>query len=112
MSKFDRDIRNLIQILIRNNVPAIYPAEIAHLLRCKMEAVENVLFQMAEEEMLEHSYELHCCQCGEVMSVFEAPQRLTSASFPCPACYTQMDSLTMNEVVSVFYPQNKSKLYD
>ncbi|MDA8223900.1 MAG: hypothetical protein M0Z35_19845 [Desulfitobacterium hafniense] len=107
MSKFNRDLKNIIQILIRNNVPAIYPAEIAHLLHCKIELVDNVLFRMVEEELLEHRYELHCCQCGEIMSVFEAPQLLEMASFPCPVCYTQTDSITMNELVSAFYPQKQ-----
>lgn len=105
MSKIDRDLKDIIQILIRNNVPAIYPTEIAHLLHCKIEWVENMLFRMAEEELLEHRYELHCCQCGEIMSVLEAPLQLRNiASFSCPACYTQADSITMNELVSTFYP--------
>lgn len=109
MIKLDRDIRNLIHILIRNNVPAIYPTEIAHLLHYTVEAVENVLFRMVEEELLEHIYELYCCQCGEVMSAFEAPQLLTSASFPCPSCYTQTEFMTMNEIVSTFYPRGQAE---
>jgi hypothetical protein len=108
-SRFNHDVRNLIHILIRNNVPAIYPSEIAHLLHCPEETVKEVLFSMAEEEMLEHIYELHCCQCGEVMSVFEAPQQLTSAPFPCTSCHTQVDSINMNEWVSAFYPQSSDK---
>ena len=105
VSKFDRDLKSLIQILIRNNVPAIYPAEIAHLLHCEIERVDQVLFRMTEEELLEHSFELHCGECGEVMAVFEDHKELTSASFPCDACNTQMESITMNETVSAFYPQ-------
>ena len=50
-----------------------------------------------EEELLEHSYELHCCQCGVVMSVFESPKLLTSAPFPCHSCEAQAESLTMND---------------
>lgn len=110
MNKFNYDINNLIQILLRNNVPAIYPAEIARLLNCEVEIVEDILFQMVEEEKLEQAYELHCGGCGEVMGVFEHPDLLTSASLPCPACYTQMDSLTMNEMVNTFYPQGNRRI--
>lgn len=109
VSKFDYGVRKLIHTLIRNNVPAIYPAEIAHLLHCTEETIENVLFRMVEEERLEHIYELHCCQCGEVMRVVEAPQLLTNALFPCPSCYTQTDSITMNKLVSAFYPQRRAE---
>ena len=113
MNKFNRDIKNLIQILLRNNVPAIYPAELAHLLHCEEEIVEDILFRMVEEEKLEQAYELHCGDCGEVMWVFEHPDLLSGAPFPCPACYTQMESITMNETVSTFYPQgNKRVLHE
>jgi len=104
MTKLNRHIRNLIQILVDSNVSAIYPSEVAHLLQCPVEAVEDVLSRMVEEEILEHSYELHCCQCGEVMGVFEAPKLLTSAPLQCPGCWTQTESITMNDTVSAFYP--------
>lgn len=109
MSKLDRDIRNMVQLLVRNNVSAIYPVEIAHLLHCPAKTVEDILFNMVEEELLKHSWELHCCQCGEVMSSFIAHQLLTSGSFPCSACYTQTEAITMNEIVSTFYPNNQAR---
>ncbi len=65
MTTLNRHIRNQIQSLLNSSVSAIYPTEIAHLLQCPVEAVEDVLSRMLEEEMLEHSYELHCCQCGD-----------------------------------------------
>ena len=64
MNKLNRDIKNLVQILLRNNVPAIYPAEIAHLLHCEAGTVEDILFRMVEEEKLDQAYELHCGDCG------------------------------------------------
>ena len=113
MTTLNRDIKNIIQILLRNNVPAIYPTEIAHLLHCEAEIVEDILYRMVEDEKVEQAYELHCGECGEVMAVFEHPDRLTSAPFPCPACYTQMESIIMNETVNTFYPQGKRRvLYD
>ena len=107
MTKLNRHIRKLIRILVDRNVSAIYPSEVAHLLQCPVEVVENVLYDMDAEEILKHSYELHCCQCGEVMSIFESPKLLTSAPFPCPSCGAQTDSITMNETVSAFYPLNE-----
>ena len=104
MTKLNRHIRKLIQILVDRSVSAIYPSEVAHLLQCPEEAVLHVLYTMDAEEILKHSYELHCCECGEVMSVFEDPKLLTSAPFPCPGCYTQTDSINMNETVIAFYP--------
>jgi len=113
VNKLNRDIKSLIQILLRNNVPAIYPAEIAHLLHCDVEIIEDILFRMVEEEKLEQAYELHCGDCGEIMRVYEHPDLLTSASFPCPACYTQMESITMNETVCTFYSQgNRRVVYE
>ncbi len=106
MTKLDRHIRKLIQILVDRNVSAIYPYEVAHLLQCPEEVVENVLNDMDAEEILKHGFELHCCECGEVMSTFEAPKLLTSAPFPCPGCEAQTDSITMNKTVSAFYPLN------
>lgn len=108
MNKFNCDIDNLIKILLKNDLTAIYPTEIAHLLNCEVEIVEDILFQMVEEEKLEQAYELHCGDCGEVMGVFEHPV-ITSAPSPCPACYTQMDSFTMNEMVNTFYPQGNRR---
>lgn len=110
MTTLNRDIKNIIQILLRNNVPAIYPAEIAHLLHCEAEIVEDILYRMVEEEKVEQTYELHCGECGEVMWVFEDPDLFSGPSFPCPACYTQMDSITMNEMVNTFYPHGYKRV--
>lgn len=104
MSKLDRDIQTIIDILLSNNVSAIYPAEIALLLQCPAEAVETVLSRMVEEDKVEHMYELHCRECGGVMSSFESPEFLTSSPFPCEHCFTQMESIDMNNTVSTFYP--------
>lgn len=104
MTKLNRRIRKRVERLLKNNVSAIYPAEIALQLHCTIGAVEDVLMTMEEEELLEHLYELHCCQCGEVMSAFESPKLLTSAPFPCQSCESQAESLAMNETVSAFYP--------
>ncbi|EHQ88940.1 hypothetical protein [Desulfosporosinus youngiae] len=112
MNRFNRDLKNLIQILLKNNVPAIYPAEIARMLHCEVEMIQTILFQMVEEEKLEQAYELHCGECGEIMWVYEDPDQLDGPSFPCHGCYTQMDSITMNETVCTFYPQgNKRVVY-
>ena len=104
MKKRDRRILKLVKRLLKSNVSAIYPAKIAHQLQCPIEVVEDVLIIMEEKELLEHSYELHCCECEEVMSIFESPKLLTSAPFPCPHCEAQADSLNMNDTVSAFYP--------
>ena len=104
MTKRDRRILKLIKRLLKSNVSVIYPAEIAHQLHYPIEVVEDVLIILEEKERLEHSYELHCCQCGDVMSVFESPKLLTSAPFPCDSCYSQADSLNMNDTVSAYYP--------
>jgi peptide subunit release factor 1 (eRF1) len=108
MTKLNRHIRKLIQSLLNNTVSAIYPSEVAHQLQCPVEAVENILIIMEEDDLLQHRYELHCRQCGEVMSVFESPKLLTSAPFPSPSCESQAESLTMNDTVSAFYPVNVS----
>lgn len=102
MSNLDRHLRDLIQILINKNVSVIYPTEVAHLLQCSVGPVQDILFRMVEEEILQHVYELHCCRCGEVMDILATPRLLTSAPFPCPHCLTQMESITMNDVVSAF----------
>ena len=102
MSNLDCYLRDLIQILISKNLSVIYPTEVAHLLQCLVEPVQDILFRMVEEEILQHGYELHCCRCGEEMGVLTIPWFLTSASFPCPHCLTQMESITMNDVVSAF----------
>jgi hypothetical protein len=104
MSKLNRDIQTIVQILLRNKVSAIYPTEIANLLQCPAEPVENVLFSMMEEEILEHKYEMHCADCGGVMFSFEPGEHLSCAPFPCDHCLTQMESMDMNETVSAFYP--------
>ena len=106
MTKLDRQIRKLIRMLVDRNVSAIYPSEVAHLLQCTEEAVLDVLYDLDAEEILKYSYELHCCECGEVMSVFEDPKLLTSAPFPCPGCCAQTESINMNETVIAFYPLN------
>ena len=93
-----------LKILVDRNVSAIYPSKVANVLQCPEEVVENVLYDMVEEEVLKHSYELHCCECEEVMSVFEDPKLLTSAPFPCQSCEAQAESLSMNDTVSAFHP--------
>ncbi len=110
MKKRDRRILKLVKRLLKNNVSAIYPAKIAHQLQCPIEAVEDVLIIMEEKELLEHSYELHCCECEEVMTIFESPKLLTSAPFPCPHCEAQTESLNMNDTVSAFYPVKANTL--
>ena len=110
MKKRDRRILKLVKRLLKNNVSAIYPAKIAHQLQCPIEAVEDVLIIMEEKELLEHSYELHCCECEEVMTIFESPKLLTSAPFPCDSCGSQVESFNMNETVSAFYPVKANAL--
>ncbi|MGE4273266.1 MAG: hypothetical protein AB7E31_10400 [Desulfitobacterium sp.] len=110
MNKLNNDINHLIQILLRNNVPAIYPSKIAQLLYCEVALVEEILFRMVEEEKLEQAYELYCGDCDEVMGVFDHPDLMTSASFPCPASCAQMDSVSMNEMVTTFYPQGHRRV--
>ncbi|AGL00976.1 hypothetical protein [Desulfoscipio gibsoniae] len=104
MNKLKRDIRSIIKILINNNVTIIYPTKITQLLQCPIEAVEDILWGMVEEEILEHMLEIHCADCGEIMDSFESTRFLSSAPFPCPHCGTQMESNDMNETVSAFYP--------
>lgn len=104
MSKLNRDIQTIIRILIRNDVSAIYPTDISHLLKCPTQAVENVLERMVEEGIFKHLYELHCEECGGIIDSSESPRRLTSSPFPCPHCFTQMDSIDMNKTISAFYP--------
>lgn|SRR5665648_107210 len=109
MTKLDRQIRKLTQILVDRNVSAIYSSEMAHLLQCPEEAVLDMCYDMDAEEILKQSYELHCCECGEVMSVFEDPKLLTSAPFPCPGCYSQTESISVNKTVIAFYPLNNAQ---
>lgn len=104
MNKLNRDIRSIIDILLSNNVSVIYPTEIAHLLQCPVETVEDVLWGMVEEEIFEHMYEMHCGECREIMDSFESTRFLSSAQFPCPHCETQMESSDMNVTVSAFHP--------
>lgn len=63
---------------------------------------------MVEEKMLEHMFEMHCGDCGEIMDSFEPTRFLSNAPFPCPHCETQMESSDMNETVSGFLP-NKAE---
>ena len=46
MSNLDCYLRDLIQILISKNVSVIYPTEVAHLLQCLVEPVQDILFRM------------------------------------------------------------------
>lgn len=83
----------------------LWKMELQHYGKITCNFQEKVLAKnMDAEEILKHSYELHCCECGEVMSIFEDPKLLTSAPFPCPGCYTQTESINMNETVIAFYP--------
>lgn len=103
MSK-PQQIRGLVEAMIRNHVTAIYPAKVAKQLQSTLEEVENVLDGMAEEQILRHVYELHCCLCGHVMGVSEMPQSFTGTA-ECLGCWTQTEKITMNDIVSAYYPR-------
>ena len=111
MNKLKRDIQSIIKILLANNVTVIYPTKIAQLLQCPVEAARDVLFRMAEEEILGHMLEMHCADCGQIMDSFESTRFLSSAPFPCPHCETQMESIDMNETVSAFYPIKRNHVF-
>lgn len=103
MSENKKAISELVQLLCRNHTPAIYASSIADYLQCPVEVVEAELHRMVEEEILYHTYELHCCQCGHVIASSENPSFLTDGGqVECPGCLSQAESNTMNDVVSAF----------
>lgn len=102
MSK-SQQIRELVESMVSNHVTAIYSRKVAKQLQCSIEEVEDVLNGMAEEQILRHVYELHCCLCGHVMGVSEAPQLFTGTA-ECLGCWTQTEKITMNDIVSTYYP--------
>ncbi|MCL6558504.1 MAG: hypothetical protein K6U74_06810 [Firmicutes bacterium] len=103
MSKNTRAIRKLVQLLCRNHTPAIDAGSIADYLQCPVEVVEAELHRMVEEEILYHTYELHCCQCGYVMASSEDSSFLTGGGqVECPGCFSQTESITMNECSKYF----------
>ena len=102
MSK-PQQIRELVKAMISNHVTAIYPSKVANQLQCPLEEVKNVLNGMAEEQILRHVYELHCCLCGHVMGISETPQLFTGTA-ECLGCWTQTEKITMNDIVSTYYP--------
>lgn len=106
MSK-DNQVRELVQLLVKNHTMPIYAIKIADLLQLPVEVIENELHQMVEEDILQHTFELHCCQCGHVIASFEDPRLLTSGQVECPGCLTQTESIAMNDMVSVFISANR-----
>lgn len=59
---------------------------------------------MVEEEILQHSYGLHCCQCDSAMVTFEDPRFLIGGcQVECPVCWSQT-KVTMDDIVSAFVP--------
>lgn len=112
MSKNTKAIRKLVQLLFRNHTPSIDAGSIADYLQCPVEVVEAELHRLVEEEILHHTYELHCCQCGHVIASSENPSFLTSGGqVECPGCLSQVESNTMNDVVSAFAFSNYG-IYD
>ncbi len=104
MTKREKIIKDLIKLLLKSNISVIYAREVAHLLQCRIERVESILFQMAKKELLQHVYELHCCQCGQVISVSETSE-FYGTTTECLGCWTQTESIIMNDIVSAYYPQ-------
>lgn len=103
MSKNTSAIRKLVQLLCKNRTPSIDAGSIADYLQCPVEVVEAELYRMVEEEILYHTYALHCCQCGHVIASSENPSFLTGGGqVECPGCLSQAESNTMNEIVSAF----------
>ncbi|KJS03709.1 MAG: hypothetical protein VR68_01035 [Peptococcaceae bacterium BRH_c4a] len=102
MSK-SQQIRKLVESRVSNHVTAIYSRKVANQIQCSIEEVEDVLNEMVEEQILRHVYELHCCQCGHVMDVSEIPQFFTGTA-ECLGCWTQTESITMNDIMGTYYP--------
>jgi hypothetical protein len=102
MDEHKRQIRKLVRLLCSKNTSAIYASDIASQLHYAEEIVEDELQNMVEEEILQHFYELHCCQCGHVMASFEDPRFLRGGcQVECTGCLSQTKA-TMSDVVNAY----------
>lgn len=103
---YQKQIKELIQLLLENRTPVIYANSIAHHLHCPVDMVEAELYLLAEKGELQPIYELHCCLCGTVIATDENPKLFTVGQAECPGCWTQAELNTMNDLVSAFVPAN------
>ncbi len=101
-NKYKRQIRKLVQLLIKYNVSSIYITDIAEYLQCSEEVVEDELYMLAEEGILQHVFELHCCVCDHVITSSESPTLLTGGTVECPWCLSQPETITMDDLVHAF----------
>lgn len=109
MLKSEKKIRDLVALMLSDNVPAIYPREIAKQLGLYTKTVVKVLDLMDEEAIVRHVFELHCYVCGHVITASEikAPF-LTKRRVECLGCLTQMGNVSMNNIVSAYYAIDQS----
>lgn len=101
---YQKQIKELVQLLLENHAPVIYANSIARHLSCPVEMVEAELCLLAEAGELQPVYELRCCQCETVIATAEDSKLFTGGKAECPGCWTQMESNLMNNVESAFVP--------
>jgi hypothetical protein len=101
MKKYQRQIRQLVEIRLDNTNLAIYPEIIADRLNCPLNLIEDELVRMEEEGILRQFYEMRCDECGTVIDISEKPFE-TGGQVECLGCSCQMESASMNPVVNAY----------
>jgi len=101
MNKYDRQIKQMVQMRFDNTDLPIYPDIIAEWLNCPIEVVENALLKLDEEGILQQVYTMRCAECNEMIAVSKRPFESRGYA-ECPACNSQVESASMNPVVNAY----------
>jgi hypothetical protein len=70
--KIKSQIKKLLQLFSRYDVPIIYVEDIVEYLECSRDVVENQLGLLYEEEFLMPVFNAHCGICGNITGTYES----------------------------------------
>lgn len=103
-SQMSRQIRKLVQILIRKyNVSSVYAQDIADCLEYSRGVVEDELGLLYEKGVLKPVFEARCGICGSIMYTHESPCYLPVGMeiAECPWCLNQQ-KVSEDDLVSAW----------
>lgn len=102
-AKLKRQIKKLLQLFSRYDIPFIYIEDIADYLECSRDLVEHELCPLYEEGVLKPVFNAHCGVCGNIMGTYESSRDLAVGMgiAECPYCMNQQKVLA-NDLVNAW----------